>query len=107
NFLFDLRQCQAEAFNLANGNDLCYDRYTMGMFYSLWYQGRRLNTSLAYILDFVVNAVADRKPLEIFDLGAGTGAVQIALGLCLESAAQTGQYVPPARVINVDISPFM
>lgn len=107
NFLFDLRQCQEEAYNLAKGNDLCYDRYTMGMFYSLWYQGRRLNTSLPYILDFVENAVADRKPLEIFDLGAGTGAVQIALGLCLEAAAQNSHFLPAVRVINVDISPFM
>ena len=107
NFLFDLQQCQEEAFNLSKGKDLCYDRYTMGMFYSLWYQGRRLNTSLTYALDFIVNATEDRKPLEIFDLGAGTGAVQIALGLCLEAASQTGHFVPATRVINVDISPFM
>jgi DNA helicase II / ATP-dependent DNA helicase PcrA len=107
NFLFDLKQSQNEAFALSQGKDWCYDRYTTGMFYALFYQGRRINTSLAYVIDMVVDASENRKPLEIFDLGAGTGAVQIAIGLCLQAIDETGGFIPAVRVINVDISPYM
>lgn len=107
NFLFDLAQGERESLALSRGEDLCYDRYTIGMSYALWYQGRRLNTSLSFCTDFVAEAIRDKKPIEIFDLGAGTGAVQIAIGLCMEAVQQSGQEPPKVRVINVDISPFM
>lgn len=107
NFLFDLKASEEEALALSRGGDLCYDRYTTGMSYALWYQGRRINTALTFCLDFVEDAIQNNKPIEIFDLGAGTGAVQIAIGLCLEGVRVLGYDLPKTRIINVDISPFM
>ena len=107
NFLFDLKECERESLVLSRGGDLCYDRHTIGMSYALWYQGRRINTSLSFCIDFVIDAIEGRKPLEIFDLGAGTGAVQIAIGLCLQAASDLNLFIPKVHVVNVDISPFM
>jgi DNA helicase II / ATP-dependent DNA helicase PcrA len=43
NFSYDLSISQNEAYNLSNGKDLCYDRFTTPLAYSLWYQARRIN----------------------------------------------------------------
>lgn len=107
NFHFDLSECERESLELSKGGDLCYDRFTIGLSYSLWYQGRRINTALTFCIDLLIEAIKDKKPIEIFDLGAGTGAVQIAMGLCMQAAKELGYYVPKLRVINIDISPFM
>lgn len=107
NFIYDLNQCEKEAFNLVKGKDLCYDRPSIGLSYSLWYLGRRINTSLAFTIEIVKDAVTNQKPIEILDLGAGTGAVQVALGLCLQAVSELGYTVPNSRIINIDISPFM
>ena len=107
NFVYDLNQCELESLNLTNGKDLCYDRPSIGLSYSLWYLGRRINTSMTFMIDLVVDAIQDKKPIEILDLGAGTGAVQIALGLCLSAAKALGYELPKSKMINIDISPFM
>jgi DNA helicase-2/ATP-dependent DNA helicase PcrA len=107
NFLYDLQRCGLESFNLKYGKDLCYDRYSVGLSYSMWYLGRRVNTSLSFLLDLFLNCQKEGIPMEVFDLGAGTGAVQIALGLCHEAVVQLGGKPPNIRVVNVDISPFM
>lgn len=107
NVLFDLSECEREALALSRGGDLCYDRFTIGASYSMWYLGRRINTALVFGLDLAIEAIEKQQPIEIFDLGAGTGAVQIAIGLCLQAAQELGYYVPKLRMINIDISPFM
>ena len=107
NFVYDLNQCEKEAFNLSQGKDLCYDRPSIGLSYSLWYLGRRINTTMSFMIDLVADAVYNNKRIELLDLGAGTGAIQIALGLCLHTLAEIGYTLPYARVINIDISPFM
>jgi SAM-dependent methyltransferase len=107
NFLFDLKECERESLGLSRGEDLCYDRHTIGLSYALWYQGRRINTSMSFIIDMVVEAIEDEKPIELFDLGAGTGAIQVAVGLCLQAAKDSGIDLIEANIINVDISPFM
>jgi DNA helicase-2/ATP-dependent DNA helicase PcrA len=105
--LYDLKQSQKESLALGRGSDLCYDRYTTGVLYSLFYQGRRINTSLTFAIDFVMEAIEKKQPITVFDLGAGAGAVQIALGLCLQGARELNIPLPKIRIINIDISPFM
>ena len=107
NVAFDLQQSYKECRALSDGGDWCYDRFTSGVYYSLYYQGRRINTSLSFAADFVVDAIEQKRRIEIFDLGAGTGAVHIAVCLCVDAAIRLGYSLPAIRLINIDISPFM
>lgn len=105
NFEFELSECQKESFNLVNQEDLCYDRLNTAFCYSLWYHGRRVNTFLSYFADSLLNSGQDN--IEIFDLGAGTGAIQWALGLVYSGMQALGIKTPNLKIINVDSSPFM
>ncbi len=105
NFGFDLGECQYESYNLIRNQDLCYDRPNTAFCYSLWYHARRVNTFLSHFAQTIFNATENK--IEIFDLGAGTGAVQWAIGLVYHAMKQLGMRVPQIRIINVDTSPFM
>ena len=105
NFAFDLAECQSESFNLINNKDLCYDRPATGFVYSLWYHARRLNTFLRFFTKAILNSNDDL--IEIFDLGAGTGAVQFAAGLVCCAMKSLGYQPPKIKIINVDTSPIM
>lgn len=105
NFGHDLAQCQFESFNLIDNKDLCYDRNSTPLVYSLWYHGRRVNTFLSYFSDSILKFAASE--IEIFDLGAGTGAIQWAIGLIYHRMREKGLVPPKIRIINVDTSPFM
>ena len=107
NFGYDLHCAQKEAYNLAHGTDLCYDRYTTPLAYSLWYQARRINTFLALFQDKIQEACLSGAPVEIFDLGAGTGCVQLCFGLITAACQRLSNTSPMLRIINVDSSPFM
>lgn len=107
-FNYELQQCYKESLNLMNGKDLCYDRPDVGLTYSLWYLGRRLNTMIALMAQKIYEA-SERKQagIEIFDLGAGTGATQMAAAICWLSLHQQGMHCPRLAIHNVDLSPFM
>lgn len=105
NFGFDLAACQSESYNLANNLDLCYDRPNTAFSYSLWYHARRVNTFLTHFATIFLQH--DRPTLECFDLGAGTGAVQWAIGLLYQYKKLNKLSVPKVKIINIDTSPFM
>lgn len=105
NLDYDLGVTSQELWQLSNGQDLCYDRPTIGLTYSLWYHARRVNTFLRYFARELSQTTATQ--LDLFDLGAGTGAVQWAVGLVYAGLRACGQPVPQLTVINVDSSPFM
>lgn len=105
NFGFDIAECQIESYNLIRNQDLCYDRPNTAFCYSLWYHGRRVNTFLSYFAKTIFKT--EDKEIEIFDLGAGTGAVQWAIGLVYHKMKQEGRRVPKIRIVNIDTSPFM
>lgn len=105
-FGFDLSECQIESWNLRDGKDLCYDRPNTPLVYSLWYHARRVNTFLTHFAPFFL-ASEGVPSLEVFDLGAGTGAVQWAIGLIYQKMKEEGMAVPKIKIINVDTSPFM
>lgn len=105
NFAFDLEECQSESFNLIGNKDLCYDRYCTPFVYSLWYHARRLNTFLRFFSKTILSS--NDRVIEIFDLGAGTGAVQFAVGLVFLGMKEIGLDPPKIRIINIDTSPFM
>lgn len=107
NFGYDLQCAQKEAYSLMNSDDLCYDRYTTPLAYSLWYQARRKNVFVSHFLDKIVEACTSGRPVEIFDLGAGTGCVQFCFGLALVASIRLKNVTPLIRIINVDSSPFM
>lgn len=105
NFIYDLKKCHKESYNLIRGQDLCYDRINTAFAYSLWYHPRRVNTFLSFFLDKVLDHQGDH--LEVFDLGAGAGAIQWGLGLIYVALKRLGKPVPRITVINIDTSPFM
>lgn len=105
NFAFEISECQSESFNLIGNKDLCYDRYCTPFVYSLWYHARRLNTFLRFFSRAILSS--NDRLIEIFDLGAGTGAVQFAAALVYLGMKEIGLNPPKIRIINVDTSPFM
>lgn len=105
-FVFDARSSSNEMWNLASGKDLCYDRPTIGFIYSLWYHGKRVNTFLRYYLRLILQSL-DQEKIELFDLGAGTGAVQWATGIVYAALKANNIKTPAFSVINIDSSPFM
>lgn len=105
NFIYDLQEASEEMYLLRKGKDLCYDRPGIGFVYSLWYHARRINTFLKYFTKAFINT--KEKNIEIFDLGAGTGAVQWAIGIVYAGMKSLNIPTPRIRIINIDNSPFM
>lgn len=105
NFQYDLKQCHIESYNLIRGKDLCYDRPNTAFAYSLWYHPRRINTFLSFFLDKVLEHQG--QYVEVFDLGAGAGAIQWSLGLIYAGLKRLGIKPPRIIIINIDTSPFM
>jgi DNA helicase II / ATP-dependent DNA helicase PcrA len=105
NFVYDIAECQSESYNLINNQDLCYDRANTAFAYSLWYHARRVNTFLTFFAKKLLTT--QETDIEIFDLGAGTGAVQWAVGLVLQAMKEAKQKTPNVRIVNIDSSPFM
>jgi|GEM_PF-989823 len=106
NFKYDTNSTINELYLLSKGDDLCYDRPSIGFTYSLWYHGKRING----LFDFFINLLLESKNeqvIEIFDLGAGTGAIQWVIGLVYESMKINDVSVPRIKIINIDSSPFM
>ncbi|AEE52604.1 UvrD-helicase domain-containing protein [Haliscomenobacter hydrossis] len=105
-FEFDAKKTGQEMWSLSRGEDLCYDRPTIGFNYSLWYHPKRINTFLQYFTDLIYDSRKE-KHIEIFDLGAGTGAVLWAVGLVVSGLEALKIPSPKIRVINIDTSAFM
>ncbi|MFN8714614.1 MAG: UvrD-helicase domain-containing protein [Bacteroidota bacterium] len=105
NFAYHLQKAQEESYLLSEGQDLCYDRITTPLVYSLWYQGRRINTLLSILQQLLTEL--PEKELTIFDLGAGTGALQIALGIWTSTLHKFRIHLPNIRIVNIDSSSLM
>lgn len=105
NFVYDIGECQSESYNLINNQDLCYDRPNTAFAYSLWYHARRVNTFLTFFAKKLLTT--QETEIEIFDLGAGTGAVQWSVGLVLQAMKEAKLKTPNVRIVNIDSSPFM
>lgn len=107
NYAFDLKTCNDESFRLVNGMDICYDRYTIGISYSTWYHARRVNTLLLPVLELLDQYNEDRQFIDVFDLGAGTGAVLWSLLLSKMALQEAGKDIPNIHIKMLDASPFM
>lgn len=106
NFLFDVKESSKECYLLSKGEDLCYDRPSIGFTYSLWYQGRRINSFLKYFAKAIFDS-KEEKSITLYDLGAGTGAIQWACGVIVSGFRHFGIKPPKLKIINIDTSPFM
>lgn len=105
NFAYDIKKCHEESYLLIQGKDLCYDRINTAFSYSLWYHARRVNTFISFFSNKLYELQGQN--VEIFDLGAGAGAVQWALGLVYVGLKKLGLKPPKITLINIDTSPFM
>jgi hypothetical protein len=106
NIIFDINECSKECYALSQSKDLCYDRPSIGFAYSLWYHGRRVNTFLKYFIEIIFEA-RNEQEITIYDLGAGTGAIQWACGLIYAGVKSLNGTSPKLIIINIDTSPFM
>jgi len=106
NLLFDINECSSECFALSSNKDLCYDRPSIGFTYSLWYHGRRINTFLKYFVEIIYESRGE-KSIILYDLGAGTGAIQWACGIIYAAMKKMNVDCPQLTIINIDTSPFM
>jgi hypothetical protein len=106
NIVFDINECSKECYALSQSKDLCYDRPSIGFVYSLWYHGRRVNTFLKYFIEIIFEA-RNEPEITIYDLGAGTGAIQWACGLVFSGIKVLNGTCPKMTIINIDTSPFM
>lgn len=106
NFGFDLKKAEEEALSLSNNDDLCYDRLTTPLSYSLWYQAKRINGYLFYLSNLLYRS-RNESSIRIFDLGAGTGAVYCACAVIISGMKELGLSTPELIIINVDTSPLM
>src|SRR5688572_14687553 len=91
NFGYDFSISQNEAYNLSDGKDLCYDRLTTPLSYSLWYQARRINVFISHFYTKILEACNSSFPIAVFDLGAGTGCVQFCFGLLYVAQIRRGR----------------
>ena len=108
NFKYDLHKSHSESYELVYGRDLCYDRYTTALAYTLWYHPRRINTFLSFFIDQLLSWSEQAKQrIQLFDLGAGTGAVQWAIALVVYAMKKFGVPTPEIHIVNIDTSPFM
>lgn len=105
NFYYDLKLSHQESYELVNGRDLCYDRPTTALTYTLWYHPRRINTFLSFFVDHLISLSGQK--IQLFDLGAGTGAVQWAILIVAYGLKKHGIEPPSISIINIDTSPFM
>lgn len=105
NFGYDLKRTHEESYELVRGNDLCYDRTTTALTYTLWYHPRRINTFLSFFIDHLISFSGQK--IQLFDLGAGTGAVQWAILLVAAGLKKFGKTPPSISIVNIDTSPFM
>ena len=104
-FKYDLKWAYNECYGLSQGKDLCYDRMTTPLAYASWYHPKRVNTFLSHFIDQL--AMHPDHEIHIFDLGAGTGAVQWAFALAAKGARALGFRMPSAHIVNIDTSPLM
>lgn len=107
NFAYDLFKSTHEQAALSSGGDLCYDRFTVPLAYTLWYQPRRINTVTHQLLALLSEILSQREYIHIYDIGAGTGAVQCASVLVLLAMRNEGKSLPMVKLSNVDSSPIM
>src|SRR5262245_52995378 len=94
---YDLGESLRDLWHLHKHEDCCYDRVSIGMSYALWYHARRTHEALR-LLQPSLDSYAEGGPLEILDLGAGTGATAWALAL----ARRMNPDLPPMRVVGID-----
>jgi hypothetical protein len=109
NLTYDIGQANLETFSLGKSGDLCYDRPSIGFVYNLFYQPRRINSFLTYFARafYQISKQKEQKQIDIFDLGAGAGAIQCAIGLAYHVLCEADVEIPNLRIVNIDTSPFM
>ncbi|TAH31471.1 MAG: hypothetical protein EAZ06_00310 [Cytophagales bacterium] len=105
NFNFEVIEGQNESYRFMGGNDVRYDRYVFPFNYSLWYLPKRINILLQPIIYTILKN--ESKEILLIDLGAGTGATQIAVALVCIAMKELGYEVPKVTIHNIDLSPFM
>ena len=101
---FELREGYKELWKLSEGQDLAYDRPSIGLHYALWYHLQRTHLLIRGLLPLLANS---QTPLTIYDIGYGTGATAWAAAVIAQSCRDANVDVPRVRLHGCDTSPFM
>jgi DNA helicase II / ATP-dependent DNA helicase PcrA len=102
---FEFQESEKDLNKLISADDCPYDRLGIPVLYALRYQARRISTVAKGLIPHLEQY--DRDNLYLFDLGAGTGAGQIVLGLWSAYCLEVGRKRPNIYLLNIDLSPFM
>lgn len=90
---------------LGDGRDCAYDRPSIGVSYALWYHGARTHEAIRALAPWVS---ASAEPLDIVDIGCGTGATACAIAVLMSALTEAGSVRPLRVTIHAaDSSPFM
>ena len=101
---FELRKGDEELWKLSKGQDLAYDRPSIGLHYALLYHLERTHM----VVQSLIPLLADRsEPLTIYDIGSGTGATAWATAVVTRACREAGLVSPRVRLYGLDTSPFM
>lgn len=101
---FELREGYKELWKLSEGQDLAYDRPSIGLHYALWYHLQRTHLLIRGLLPLLAHS---QTPLTIYDVGCGTGATAWAAAVIAQSCRDANVDVPRVRLHGCDTSPFM
>lgn len=101
---FELREGYKELWRLSEGQDLAYDRPSIGLHYALWYHLQRTHLLIRGLLPLLVDS---QSPLTIYDVGSGTGATAWAAAVIVQSCKEVNVDVSCVRIYGCDTSPFM
>jgi hypothetical protein len=104
----DFQATWLELDNLRRGRDFSYDTPECGVVYSWVYHQKRLQQALRVLHTPLRAALQDDQPVDIVDLGSGTGAVLWAVAALLLAFDKRGlRPAQPVRILECDSSPFM
>ena len=98
----------ADLEHVKHGKDCHYDSPSIGLLYAAVYHGKRFHQAVSALYKPLVQAVSEGRPIDIMDVGAGTGATAWAVALILLTLdARDTRSPEPARIVECDASPFM
>lgn len=101
---FEVREGYEELWKLSGGEDLAYDRPSIGLHYALWYHLQRTHLLVRGLIPLLTGRGGSWT---IYDIGCGTGATAWATAVIIQAGRDSRVAIPRVRVYGWDTSPFM
>jgi hypothetical protein len=94
--------------HLKSGIDANYDLPESGVVYSWYYHQNRLHQAVSAMYRLIHDELREKRPVDIIDVGSGTGAVLWGVSALLLAFNRRGlRPSSPVRILECDASAFM